>query len=60
MRIDPKLDSARWWKALGSCVGCGKPATGELMSDRNDRIGPYCERCANKRLKAAQKARAVK
>ncbi len=40
---------ARWFDALGTCR-CGKPATGKLMSDRNDSLGPYCRKCAEARI----------
>lgn len=31
---------AQWFQPLGSCVGCGKPATGEIKGYRNDPRGP--------------------
>ncbi len=48
---------AQWFRALGGCVGCGKPATGTLMGRRNDERGPYCAKCAERAIKAAQKTR---
>lgn len=49
-------DDVRWFDALGTCR-CGKPATGKLMGSRNESYGAYCGKCAEKRLKAAQKER---
>lgn len=28
------------------CYFCDKPSAGILMSDRNERLSPCCERCA--------------
>lgn len=42
--------NARWLDPYGSCVRCRKAAAGILMSDRNDRLGPYCTRCAAKAI----------
>ena len=50
-------DPVRWFDALGTCGGCGKPANGKLMGPRNESYGAYCKRCADKRLKAADKER---
>lgn len=49
-------DQVRWFEALGTCR-CGKPATGVLRGPRNESYGPYCQRCADARLKKAQKER---
>lgn len=52
-------DQARWFDALGVCdaLGCKRPATGTVRGPRNDSYGHYCQRCADKRLAAARKAR---
>jgi len=50
------LDDARWFERLGSCT-CGKPATGKLMNSRNESLGRFCDKCAQKRLKEADRAR---
>ena len=52
------MDDVRWFDALGRCQ-CGRPATGVLRGSRNESFGPSCERCANARLKRADKARAL-
>jgi len=49
-------DVAQWFDALGTCR-CGKKATGLLRGTRNESLGPYCERCAEARIKKAQKER---
>lgn len=50
-------DPSRWFDALGSCHGCGKKATGVLRGTQNQSMGPYCERCAEARIKKAQRER---
>ena len=52
-------DNAQWVRPLGVCK-CGKQATGELMSNRNDVLTKVCTRCGTASLKAAEKARAKK
>jgi hypothetical protein len=54
--LEPMTDQAQWFDGLGNCR-CGKPATGVLRGTRNESYGPYCRRCAEKRIKAAEKAR---
>lgn len=49
------FDNAQWFQPTGKCRGCGKNATGLLMSDRNSNLGPYCEQCARKRIKACHR-----
>jgi hypothetical protein len=48
-------DDARWFSQLGACQKCGKPSTGVLMNVRNESLGPYCQKCAEKRLSQAFK-----
>lgn len=48
--------TARWFNGVGRCANCGLKATGWLMNGRNDKLGPYCHRCAAKALKASDKA----
>jgi translation initiation factor 2 beta subunit (eIF-2beta)/eIF-5 len=50
-------DDVRWFDALGKCRECPKPATGKLMGSRNDSYGPYCQKCADKRLMRAMAER---
>ncbi len=48
----------RWFeKTVTTCTMCGKRATGILRGTRNESYGPHCEPCANRRLKASEKAR---
>lgn len=49
-------DPARWFDCVGNCR-CGKRATGILRGTRNESLGPYCERCAEKRIKKAEAER---
>jgi hypothetical protein len=49
-------DTAQWFDGTGSCR-CGKKATGILRGTRNESLGPYCERCADARIKKAQRER---
>jgi hypothetical protein len=49
-------DQVRWFDALGSCI-CGKPATGVLRGPRNESYGAHCRRCAEARLKKAERER---
>ena len=49
-------DPAQWFDALGTCR-CGKKATGILRGLQNQSMGPYCEPCAMRRIKTAQKER---
>lgn len=46
----------RWFDAYPSCI-CGKPARGVLRGIGNASYGPRCQRCADRELKAADKAR---
>lgn len=49
-------DQAQWFDGLGKCR-CGKNATGILRGTRNESYGPYCPRCAEARIKKAQRER---
>lgn len=51
-------DQVRWFDALGGCTKCGKPAHGKLMGPRNESYGNYCTKCAEVRLKKADRERA--
>jgi len=47
---------AQWFSPLGLCrTHCGKPATGSLMSYRNEKLGDYCKRCADAIIKRAHR-----
>jgi hypothetical protein len=48
------LDTARWFDWLGTC-GCGRRATGTLRDHRNDNLGAYCQRCAERAIKRADR-----
>jgi len=50
-------DQAQWFHAVGKCLSCSKPATGELMGFQNQKLGPYCKQCADKRIKKAKSER---
>jgi hypothetical protein len=50
-------DQARWFDALGTCV-CNKPAEGVVRGPGNESYGSYCRKCAEKRIKKAEKERA--
>ena len=51
-------DQARWFDSLGICVcGCGKPATGTLRGPTNASYGNYTQKCAEKRIKKAERDR---
>lgn len=56
MPAKPKYPTARWFRATGTCVSCGRPATGELMSYRNDVIGRFCTKHGEMHAKAANQA----
>jgi hypothetical protein len=47
---------AQWFRPLGKCSDCPKPATGELMDHRNDNRGVYCQKCAERAIKTAHKS----
>jgi hypothetical protein len=51
-------DQAQWFEGIGNCR-CGKQATGILRGTRNESYGPYCMKCAHKRIKSAEKARTM-
>jgi hypothetical protein len=51
-------DQVRWFEPLGQCE-CGKPATGTLRGVKNESYGYSCLKCANKRLKRAERDRAA-
>lgn len=47
---------AKWFRRLGECQSCQRPATGHLMSNTNAEIGRFCTPCADKRLKKDREA----
>jgi hypothetical protein len=49
----------RWFEETDRKCSCGARATGILRGVRNESYGPHCKRCANRRLKASEKARAA-
>jgi len=50
------LDLASWFHSYGTC-SCGKPATGAVMSQKNDIMARTCTACGHKRVARAQSAR---
>ena len=46
----------RWFEQFAKCR-CGKPAAGILRGDRNESYGAHCKKCADRRLRDAEKAR---
>lgn len=50
-------DPVRWFEDLGNCR-CGKAATGILRGPRNESYGIYCRKCAEYRIRAAERERA--
>lgn len=51
---------AKWLDRFGQCRVCGRRADGNLKSDRNDDMGPHCERCAKKLIGGGDTAAAKK
>lgn len=49
------MSDAQWFRSLGSCCSCKRPATGELMGYVNQSLGSYCKKCADKEIKAAHR-----
>lgn len=47
----------RWFEAFPKCEGCGSVAHGLLRGRQNESYGYHCRRCADRRLKASEKAR---
>lgn len=48
-----RFPTAQWFSLLSPCANCGRKAAGVLKSDRNEDIGPFCQPCAHKAIKAA-------
>ena len=46
----------RWFEEWSKCR-CGKLAQGILRGAQNENHGAHCKRCAERRLKASEKAR---
>ncbi len=49
----------RWFEGFPSCRVCGKPSAGVLRGVQNESYGHHCKRCAERRLKASDRARAA-
>lgn len=47
----------RWFEAYPVCSRCGKVAHGILRGTQNQSYGSHCRKCADKRLKASERAR---
>ena len=54
--MEYKAIPVNWFDRLGRCQ-CGKAAVGLLRGMRNESYGPWCERCANKKLNEATRER---
>jgi len=53
-------DQVRWFeRTVQKCQVCGKTATGVLRGPANESYGHHCDRCAERRLKKAEKERAA-
>lgn len=52
-------DPVTWFDEFGSCVTCSKPANGILRGPGNASYGRYCRKCADARLKKAQRERDI-
>jgi hypothetical protein len=51
----------RWFEKISmKCERCGGRACGILRGSSNESYGKHCERCANKRLKDSESARAAR
>lgn len=52
--MSARFPTAQWFNELGGCANkCGRRAAGTLMSDRNEKIGNFCARCARHEIKQA-------
>lgn len=40
----------KWLREWGACVQCRARSDGELLDNRNGTLGPYCRKCAAKRI----------
>lgn len=54
-----EVPALRWFDAIPKCWQCGKDAHGRLMGPQNQYYGWHCRRCAEKRLRASEKARSA-
>jgi hypothetical protein len=51
-------DQVRWFEQYPSCRKCGKYGKlGILRGQFNESHGTYCQKCANARLKSAERER---
>jgi hypothetical protein len=49
----------RWFEEIAmKCDRCGGRASGILRGSQNESYGKHCKRCAEKRLRDSEKARA--
>ena len=49
----------RWFEEFPKCYRCGKVSHGILRGDVNQSYGHHCTKCATKRLKDSERARAT-
>lgn len=55
-----EVPNLRWFEITERKCPCGKRAVGILRGAQNESYGPHCQQCADRRLKASEKARASK
>lgn len=60
MRRATETAELRWFEQFPKCAECGKTAQGILRGSQNQSYGHHCLRCAERRLKASEKARAAR
>lgn len=51
----PKLGATHIRQYPTACCKCGRRAFGELMNSYNAPMGPYCKKCADKKIAEDQK-----
>ena len=56
-RVLDETPYLQWFDQFPSCRMCGKAATGNLMSIRNESYGAHCKKCADGRLKRSKQVR---
>jgi len=50
------FDCAQYFRPYATCQ-CGKPATGDVVGNRNRVMGQYCRVCGERRVRAAIRER---
>jgi transcription elongation factor Elf1 len=58
MPMANETPNLRWFRLRNfNCRQCGKRGVGNLMGTANEDYGIHCQKCADKRLKASERAR---